>query len=474
MIFSFWRSFFAVLLVMTVLVTACAPQMKNTGDGETLVAPEAPGKTQGLTASPGRMQVDLTENPGTTGGHGPQGDGAMGVVGGIVGAVGSAVGIEQDLGTTNRGGGPVAQGAAQGAAQGTAQGTMDGGGADLIPDPDASEEDVARAIDAAKIMVPYVLRYFEALDNDDHISLNVWSPQAWPPMTHFLRAFFKKPSVDSAQKSSDVSQSQDEEDIYLYFKNLHWEIRPDKPCYDEYNNEKAASAFPYEEPSICLSVPMIVKVAKKVNLVRRLTAVIVHELSHKRGIGRKGGIGDESLSKDFEEKLADLLPENPVQELRQRHEQLHPLVFAHSEQWVQSLGPDYGASKISQETSLTSYSGQAAVLLRKDPKPDEAKLCELLQKMQLTGFAIISVMPDNDVPLELFRPEDFAAVKKLKELSQALTAHCVQKSQPLDHKKMLTQVEQIYKYSRHLSDALLLLDPSLETWETMRKSFEPQ
>jgi hypothetical protein len=181
-----------------------------------------------------------------------------------------------------------------------------GGGGDYLQDAKPTPQQVMIAIDEARRTVPFVLNHLESVITDARA---IGSSQFFQAKTTAETAI----PLETYQKMFPWPEKKD--DAQARWQRLTFKIEPAKPCYDEAGMEKAASAVPLNSDTLCLSIPKIRESAVQANLVQRLTALLVHELSHKMGV---------SDHRVLEQSILSRLPvhsrqalEGPINELRE-------------------------------------------------------------------------------------------------------------------------------------------------------------
>jgi hypothetical protein len=151
-------------------------------------------------------------------------------------------------------------------------GSGGGDGGDYSKDEKPSPEQVTVAIDEARRLVPFVLNYLESVITNARATGSAKLYQAGSQGDTSI-------PLDTFKKLFPWPEKKD--DVQARWQQLQFNIEPLKPCYDEFGKEKAASAFPATSIELCVSVEMIRNVAVTANLVQRITALLVHEVSHK-------------------------------------------------------------------------------------------------------------------------------------------------------------------------------------------------
>lgn len=296
---------------------------------------------------------------------------------------------------------------------------MDGGGADYVVDADATPQDVLQAIEKARLITPFVLRFFEHLPKT---SFDMLQNEAWFSLSE-QRRFMDIFGVEGM--------------VQGYFVQVEWDIRKDEACHDEFGKPKAASAFPYESKSICLSVPLLSKAAKKVNLIQRIIGIIVHELAHKHGIV------EEKFAKEIETSIVYYLPADPIAAVSARFEFAHRLFFE---------GEGAEIYEISAASLLRDTSSAAA---------DNARVCAAVQRLDQTLFAIQNVYNiSQNLPLEVLTSRDFTEIKSLEGMTEDLRASCLKHTAP-----PVSLLENIRGASGRIVKSLESIDRSL--WSEM-------
>jgi hypothetical protein len=269
-----------------------------------------------------------------------------------------------------------------------------GGGGDYDKDQKPTPEQVREAITVARQIVPFVLNHLEGVITDaravgaaQYLRART-APDAGIPLgTYGLLFPWPRTSTDAQSKWSEITLR----------------IEPQKPCYDDRGNEKAASALPLVSNEICLSIPKIGAGAVRVNIVQRVVALLIHELSHKMGVE------DHVI---LEKSLLAMLPPDPSLVLKEPLRQLR-----------QSLGaPNVG---------LLDVVGQTLKLLTGANRDDIAwpSVCYGLATIAAAtqSFAEPDVL--NGVSLALLRPEIEAEKQAVHLRAQVFSSYCVKNSQ---------------------------------------------
>ena len=161
------------------------------------------------------------------------------------------------------------------------------GGGDYDPDRPVTELQVRETIVRAWNLVPFVLNYYETIIVNARAN-GTSGNRAVSKSTMGLLFPWPKPGPDAQEK----------------WHEIHLRIDQEKPCYNSAREEKAASAYPFESLEICVSLPVILGHASSATLLRRLTALLVHELSHKMGLN------DETEAWRLEAEINANLPTN--------------------------------------------------------------------------------------------------------------------------------------------------------------------
>lgn len=278
----------------------------------------------------------------------------------------------------------------QAAARGDSLGPGSGGGADYQQDAKPSDEQVVVAIAEARRIVPFVLNHLESVITNARAtgSAKLFNPNGSGDATIPLSTFQKL-----------FPWPERKEDVQARWQRLHFTIEPVKPCYDDDGNEKAASAVPIDSDEVCVSIPKIRQIAVVANLVQRITAILVHEVSHKMGVT------DHLI---LEAAVRTQLPANPRQTL---------------EGPLKNLADTIGSS----EGGMTLLAGQTLALL--EGAADWSALCYNLAT--ITSSAKDFDQPDvlNGVALATLRPALEAEKQAIRVRTEVFRSYCVRDGQ---------------------------------------------
>lgn len=170
------------------------------------------------------------------------------------------------------------------------------GGGDFRADPKASAAETRAAIHEARRVLPFVWKALEAETVEARAKgLRDEAPISRPMMN----ALFPWPKPGP--------------DVYALTASIELLIQEEGPCRDGQGAAKAASAFPFESKSICFSIPWIVRESTRANLLRRVTALLAHEVAHKLGLR------EEAPALALEKEISRRLPADPLELLQSRH-----------------------------------------------------------------------------------------------------------------------------------------------------------
>lgn len=267
-----------------------------------------------------------------------------------------------------------------------------GGGGDYHRDLKPSSDEVRRAIEEARETVPFVLNHLESVitnarsvGTETYLS-NLSTPDGAIPSATY-RLLFPWPG--------------NTEDAQAKWARTTLNIEEAKSCYDDSGNEKAASAIPLTSSQICVSIPRIQETAVRANLVQRITALFIHELSHKMGV-------TDHLQ--IETSLVAMLPAESSLVLHSPKEEL-----------LQSL--------VSAEEGFVPLVDETLQLVKSSRTPDWSSVCYNLASM--SALAKNFGEPDllNGVALALLRPSLEAEKQAIYLRTRFFAAYCTKQSQ---------------------------------------------
>lgn len=282
------------------------------------------------------------------------------------------------------------------------------GGGDIPKDLPPTLEEIELGIPKARLVLPFVIN---AIEN---------------AVVH-RKAGNKNPVHPSAQYVFDIDRSiikamfpwpQVRGDIHQRLARIKLKISPLAPCLDGFGMPKAASAFPLDGDEVCLSLKVIQSQVTQANLVRRLTALLGHELLHKMGVE------DEGLTEKFEDLIYRGIPDDPsliiLEEFEnpaktKRQEEALDFIFQSTTLLLKRL--QRGSIQVSDWLAICTEIGELAGLTR-----------SIAEGFQMHPFL-----------LQVNRPNSLAKARILSLSGSLIKGYCVPLNVPNDLRRLKLQ-----------------------------------